>query len=298
MGVVSGNFVSGTIIGAIQTTSDTRLISSVPLEEWRYEPGIIVIDQLGTFPVTDNTSDEIVSDSQISPENALGKSFVLYDDDDYNRTNPVTYGDNNEDVDRTETTFSRVQTSGDPEKNVFAPVYILPKYDGGGDFENNDDGLTFVLNLEEEDFVDQIDLGRDSGNAESDSFWVAYIQLAYQPKTSNDRDPDTDRGILPDETDLGVTPDVLAIDVIPTDCSGVPRGAHGSLLFLEAIRDVYDLEDLKESGLTVPHEIAHQFGILGDQSGQNIMSSELNPESTFIAEHIHLLRCRVRSPGH
>lgn len=96
---------------------------------------------------------------------------------------------------------------------------------------------------------------------------------------------------------MEVTPDVLAIDVIPTDCSGVPRVAHGSLLFLEAIRDVCDLENLKDSGLTVPHEIAHQFGILGDQSGQKIMSSELNPESTFIAEHIHLLRCRVRSPG-
>lgn len=297
MGVVSGNFVSGTIIGAIQTTSDTRLLSSVPLEEWRYEPGIIVIDQIGTFAVTDNTSDEIVSDSQISPEDALGKSFVLYDDDDYNKTNPVIYGDNNEDVNRTETTFSRMQTSDDPEKNVFVPAYILPIYDGGGSLSNNQSDIQFVQNLNETQALSQINLGRSSGNAETDRFWVIYVQIAYQPESAFDRDPDTDRDFKAVQSTLGGTPVISVANEVPSDCSDLPIGGHGSFIFQEVVRDEFDLFNLADNGLTLPHEVGHQMGIDGDGAGQKIMSSALDPEPSFIPQHLHLIRCRVKSPG-
>ncbi len=48
----------------------------------------------------------------------------------------------------------------------------------------------------------------------------------------------------------------------------------------------------------VPHEIGHQFGLKGDDNDFGIMSTELTEKAlSFVPEHLHILRCRTRSPG-
>lgn len=56
--------------------------------------------------------------------------------------------------------------------------------------------------------------------------------------------------------------------------------------------------------LTVPHELGHQFGLLGDQKRttfkimdySNYIGNVVNEES-FHPEHINIMRRRVKSPG-
>jgi hypothetical protein len=298
MGNVTDNKATGTITGASSTTSGTRIVvNPAPDENYRFEPGTIFIDQVGTYAVKDNVENEVIIGALLSPSLLVGKSFVLVDDDDFENDDPTDNGDDMDDVSETSATFYKMQPSDSNKENVFAQVYIMPVYDGGGASENNNTGIQFIQNLSENLLIQQLNIGRNSGSAESDNFWISYVQIAYQPGTDTDRDPDTDRKLIPDDTDLGVTPDVEAIDVVLPNCSNVPRGAVGSFLFQEVIKDIFHLEGLTDKGFTAPHEIAHQFGILGDQNGLKIMSKELNPDPTFIPEHIHLIRCRVKSPG-
>ncbi|HMJ08550.1 MAG TPA: hypothetical protein VK468_06075, partial [Pyrinomonadaceae bacterium] len=297
MGNVTDNKATGTITGAVQTLSGTTLFVNANLENYRFEPGTIVIDQIGTFPVTDNVDGEVKSSAQISPQAAVGKTFVLYDDDDFDSNDLPGNGDEMDDVVETQPTFSKMQNDDSPLRNVFASAYMKPVYDGGGSIANNSTSISFVLNLIEGDTPGQLSLGRNSGINEADSFWVVYFQIAYQPETAFDRDPDTDRDLIVVQPTLGVTPATSLVDVVPSNCSNLPIGGHGSLVFEEVIRDEFNLSGIKDNGLTAPHELGHQLGIFGDGAGQKIMSSALDPEPVFIPEHLNLLRCRVKSPG-
>jgi hypothetical protein len=299
MGIVTDNKVTGIITNAVPIAGGTHIyIDSTP-EDYRFEPGTIVIDQVGTYPVNDNVSNEVQLNALISPQLLIGKSFTLYDDDDFDSDDPTDNGDDMDDVAETSATFSRMQTENNPDKNVYAPAYIMLNYDGGGAIGNNTNSISFVLNLIETDTPGQISLGRNSASNEADNFWVAYFQVAYQPEINFDRDSDVDHGLIAYPSTLGLSPTSSLIDIVPADCSIMPIGGHGSFVFQEVIRDEFNVAEIKDNGLTAPHELGHQLGINGDGygPGQKIMSRLLNPEPSFIPEHLNLLRCRVKSPG-
>jgi hypothetical protein len=95
----------------------------------------------------------------------------------------------------------------------------------------------------------------------------------------------------------------------------LPKGGFGSLIFQEAMQDatrtwlVDASKTIQLQGTTVPYELGHQFGLLGD--------NRRTPPVTFIfkimdyprytnnetddyglhPEHINILRRRVKSPG-
>jgi len=86
----------------------------------------------------------------------------------------------------------------------------------------------------------------------------------------------------------------------------------GSLIFQEVNQDLKryftvlqttprPFEDIE---LTVPHELGHQFGLLGDQKRPTFkimdyadyLNSTIN-DVAFHPEHINIMRRRVASPG-
>jgi hypothetical protein len=81
-------------------------------------------------------------------------------------------------------------------------------------------------------FDAQVTLGRDSGGNESDDFWVAYIQVAYQFDSRGDGDNKRIKSISglsnagPDVADDFITP------------RSVPRGGQASMIFLETATDL------------------------------------------------------------
>jgi len=63
-------------------------------------------------------------------------------------------------------------------------------------------------------------------------------------------------------------------------------------------------KDIENKPLTIPHEIGHQFGLLGDQVRQTFQVMDYNEYSTNVVNsvglhpaHIDILRRRVKSPG-
>ncbi|MCP4697350.1 MAG: hypothetical protein GY862_10935, partial [Gammaproteobacteria bacterium] len=131
--------------------------------------------------------------------------------------------------------------------NLWAPAYIRPVFDGGGNSLNNNMDIDFKMNIDDQiadlDVNTLIDNSRGSAGAENKNFWVVYIQSAYEPDIDSDGDPDNDK--------IGVT---LGI-----------TGEDGSFLFLETIRDkavIDGLGGMKAQRLFAQitvHEVGHQF---------------------------------------
>src|SRR5215510_8952700 len=118
----------------------------------------------------------------------VGKSFVLYDDDDMNHDDASTglHGDNDEDVPMPD--VSELQDSDDPFLNRLAPAYIRPIYD-----LTPDDDVPFVLNLAEgtADGVRALFRFDNIAHQEDPDFWTIYMLGAYQRTIAGDADPDS-----------------------------------------------------------------------------------------------------------
>ncbi len=81
------------------------------------------------------------------------------------------------------------------------------------------------------------------------------------------------------------------------------------MVYLESIRDARLTQlpvtnfPITDSEVAVPHELGHQFGLNGDQSGSvfGIMDypvgMSLPSRVAFNNEHINLMRRRIKSPG-
>lgn len=295
MGQVTTNHISGTILDAIPSVGTTQLFIDSELEDYRFEPGTIDIVGEGDLNVLTSVSNTVLVDKELVPEKVIGSSFTLYDDDDYDNDDPKNNGDENETSILTLNALSKMQTSDVASENVYKQAYIMPIYDGGGNINNNG-SASFVLNLPNGDVQSQVTgaVVGSSGN-EADNFWVAYIQIGYQPAIFNDKDPDRDVG-LNDETTTGATPAYTA-DTIPANCSNMPFGGPGSAIYQETIRDLFGAYGVPDDLLTVPHEVGHQFGLKGDVPGFELMGASTYNQPTFVPAHLHILRCRVKSPG-
>ena len=191
-------------------------------------------------------------------------------------------------------TLSLMQESDNASANVFAPAYIRPKLDGGGDTGNNTSTVSFLRNIpgRKQPVNMQLNRGRGSGGNDGPDFWVVYLQIAYQGGEKVDNDPKTE------DTEGGITTFTgKAVDAVTND-DDVPPGGEGSLVYLEASRDG-DLQTGNDFLQRVaPHEIGHQFGIKGDGPAvQGLMSIKLGSALTFSEAHLNVLRWRVNSPG-
>ena len=198
-------------------------------------------------------------------------------------------------------TLSKIQTSDDPNQNIFAPAYVMPVIDGGGNPNFNNDDVTFALNVSDtvNSINQQIGQGIESRNNESDDFWVAYIQIAYQGDANRDFDPNFGLGPLDQDLAGQTTTDPLTNSV--TNSSQVPVGGNGSLIYIETLRDYFTFRGRGENGLTVAHELGHQFGIQGHRGTDKVMqistASVQAGDEKFVSDHINIIRWRVRSPG-
>lgn len=217
MGIVSGNNVTGTFSGnqTIAASAETTLSLNVSpaLETNRFENGRLVIKGVGSFKVVDhttrpfinttvkfaNTSDTVtISNTTETPfEVSNGQSFTLYDDDDMNDGD----GDNldgdagNENVgtpdtgilQSVDTPCSNVYNANNC--NVFAPAYVIPKYDLTGSLED----VPFQLNIDQlasTTIYNNPNYFDNRGTETSVDFWTAYLLGAYQAKIDEDSDPD------------------------------------------------------------------------------------------------------------
>lgn len=224
-------------------------------------------------------------------------------------------------------------------KNLFGDAYIRPEYQWAETSGYNQANLQFELNVEEgpqyATLLQVLSRNRDSESKEADDFWITYTLVGYQGPKSADFDGSSANGADYEQGLLGVSPiqffdrsQIGACDCQKTTTCPpggmvcqlmnggevIPVGANGSLIFQEVLQDYtkYFLSPpppivsrtIDEIRITIPHEIGHQFGLLGDQKRMtfkimdysNYLCDQIN-EVRFNPEHLNLMRRRVRSPG-
>jgi hypothetical protein len=141
-----------------------------------------------------------------------------------------------------------IQASDDHALNLFAPAYIRPVYDGGGNATNNTQTVGFYLNTESPNSYVAVVPGWDSRANNSARFWVAYILAAFQDSYQQ---MTLDKDASSEGSTLGST----------------ASGAGGSLIYLESLREggaaAAGGRDAYERRV-VAHEVGHALRIVGD----------------------------------
>ncbi|MFJ5695034.1 hypothetical protein ACIP9X_14435 [Arthrobacter sp. NPDC093125] len=303
MTAVTGNQTFGTItmidatrkkltIGALHSSAGVALAN---LEAGQYQRGLLTLPATATAPAVSaavsTNGRTVVTLSTALPvgTSAAGRPFTLVDDDDYTSSGTLT-GDEGRAVSAIAGLYSLLQDSDDPVRNVYAPSYIQPVYDGGGGA--NDATAPFRLNVPAGvvNSQPQINGSRGSTAADSSEYWVAYFQHAYQGDTSADDDP------LSDDSTWGVTPyDGAAASSVVSEAT-VPAGGDGSLLYMETLREGGNVTPIVIQTLA-PHELGHQFGL--DHSPRRAVGLMMDTgmAKSFLPAELNALRWRVNSPG-
>jgi hypothetical protein len=244
-------------------------------------------------PLDDNSAIVAIdTPNQVTP---TGTTFTLVDDDDFNSNDTGNLRDDEgEDVTALSDTFSLMQNSDDPAKNIYAAAYIRPVYDGAGPVNNtnNQSDILFDLNVPTgPSVVAQIGIGQSSADNENDSYWVAYIQVAYQGDENADLDLNNEPGLG------GITVTSSTADFVHSEAD-VPVGGDGSLIYIETLRDLNANKGVDARRRAAPHEVGHQMGITGDNELAPWGIMNPNGANTFDVDHLNLMRWRVHSPGH
>lgn len=299
MGPVAGNTLSGTVKSASpgSSTGETDLaLESDPLDTSRYQGGLIKIDGVGNFKVTDNSRSSVTIEGTLQDSAVQGKSFKLVDDDDFNGDDGANLdGDEGEQVTRLSDTLNLLKESDLGSENVFAPAYIRPVYDGGGKAANNTNDVPFALNVREQAAAirEQLLKGQNSLGDEAEDFWIVYLQIAYQGDERKDRDPVES---VTGGVSVGREPGKVVANGVATKYTDILPGAMGSLVFIETDRDADTSPTFDYRVRVAPHEVGHQFGLLGHDSNYGVMNDRGTP-LVFVPEHLNMLRWRSKSPG-
>jgi hypothetical protein len=300
MGPVSGNTASGTVKSAApartagQTDLSLDLASSL---DFRYQGGRIKIDSVGGFKVVDNGRSSVTVEGTLESSAVQGKAFTLVDDDDFNGDDGVNLdGDEGEQVAPLSDTFKLLKDSDQASENVFAPAYIRPVFDGGGKASNNTSDEPFALNVSGQaaDLRARLLAGQDSLNDEADDFWIAYLQIGYQAEERRDMDPVES---VTGGEGIGRDPGKAVSNVNATKYTDILPGAMGAMVYVETDRDADATSNIFTFRVrTAPHEVGHQFGLLGHDPDYGIMNDRGTP-LVFVPAHINMLRWRTKSPG-
>ncbi|HCA59657.1 MAG TPA: hypothetical protein DEP46_16940 [Blastocatellia bacterium] len=225
-------------------------------------------------------------------------------------------------------------------RNILESAYVRPEYTWAQSVANyNQTNLQFETNVEFANAQNIINRNRDSINAERDDFWIAYLLIGYQGATLSDFDGvDPANPNVNEAATQGITGNefIQATQIPNCDCFNssvcpaanpaplvcvhpttgnpvLPRGGYGSLIFQEVNQDLTQYfatapiafrRNIEEISITIPHEIGHQFGLLGDipRSVFRVMdySNYVNNIVNDVAlhpEHINIIRRRTKSPG-
>jgi hypothetical protein len=282
MGPVIGNRVTGTVSDAdpntFSPTSDVTLQinGSRRLERHRFVGGVLKIDGLGDFKVVDNTATDVEVSGLLQAE-AIGRSFVLVDDDDFNGDDGTAYdGDENENLFAPQLSYLNDSMDNGicdgSDRNVFGAAYICPVFDIG----DNNDFVPFVVNTASDSAskIATYDFDEMAHEADPD-FWSIYVLGAYQGDLSTDFDNE-DGGILGSVDDI----------------NGV-----GASIFLEPISDGERSTGVLWLGCSTPvvlaHEIGHLFGGQHKQGG--LMGT---PCKTIVTEFSDATINTIRTIGH
>jgi hypothetical protein len=295
---VAGTAVSNATLSPGQ--SGTIAVNSTPLIDNAFQNGTMaLISTLTSLPVNSNSANSIdVTNNHTSTITiAAGSLFRLYDDDDFNDDNPTNlHGDDGEDVIEKSATFSLMRNSDGVAQNVYAAAYIQPNYDWARQANYNQGDVAFFLNrTQTTDELDAFLNGlRNSDGDERDDFWIAYLLLGYQSRTTDDNDRDAESSLG------GATIAMGTANSPPTAPQPFPRGGDNTLFYMENCRDLdqanlVNMVPLEWEMGTAPHEIGHQMGLAGDEPGYGIMST--GETLIFVPTHINMLRVRVHSPG-
>jgi hypothetical protein len=199
------------------------------------------------------------------------------------------------------TPFALMQTSDDASRNLYAPAYVMPKYDlrtlGTVPFNRNVEPGT--------EHANQV---RAQTMTSSANYWIVYLQGAFQDLTftrvttptgtveQGDADPigevvtggGVTRGAIGGRTSAVVNPD------------GSLSQIGGSTIYVETLRDVQAFNNLDCLAITVIHESGHQFGLLDVKTGQGggIMEPcSATIQKSFTADHLNAIRKRPHSQG-
>ncbi len=262
-----------------------------------------------------------------SRKNVQGKSFTVYDDDDYNEDDTLDNGDSSEQIVPLPESFKylSVEDGNYPDgkpKNVYAGAYIMPEYNWAQSVVNyNQTNLPFVLNVPENSIGLDLNANRNSATHETDGFWIAYLLVAYQGADDSDADGEAAAvlGTGPPTSVTNLCDCYQSATCVGTICSVPPKGVSGSFIFQEVMQDATRsfLRDagmsIESKGTTGPHELGHQLGLNGDNrdpitnlstrtvATYKIMDYPHRPTETddyFLhPEHINILRRRIKSPG-
>lgn len=140
-----------------------------------------------------------------------------------------------------------MQDSDAAGDNLFAPAYIRPIYDGGGNSRNDENNIALDVNTLDAEVPGQIGNGKNATG--TNDFWVSYIQSAFQGEPDGDWDPGTPDPVRDARAVLGVT----LLD--------------GSILYQETITDIARHPRAVANGASRPaieratavHEVGHQL---------------------------------------
>jgi hypothetical protein len=321
MGTVGNNLANGYLQskGFVDTQTPVWInlhVSTGSLEEHRFVGGRLALGS-SNLRVMDNTTNsvQVVSESG-TVQYRVNQIYALFDDDDFNSDDgALQNGDDQEDVTwrclntiypcdmLSSETFSHLLPSTDTGQNPYARAYIEPDYSWALQQPGmNDSSVQYEINipLDLPNFDierSRIDPNRDSSGMERSDFWIGYLLVGYQ--SGVDVDADNEPVVIG-----GVAPPInyqTAWTNSVTNSNDVTRGSIGAVIYIESMRD-WDVTTGADFRVrTAPHELAHQFGVLGDSTNPfplpdwGIMSA--NGALTFVPTHINVMRWRINSPG-
>jgi hypothetical protein len=278
MGAVTGNQVRGTVKSARPRTTglaSTVLTVNRLLPPGRFSPGFMRIDGLDLQLVVTNTSNQVTIFGSVTDAEVRGKSFTLFDDDDFNRDNSAD-GDAGANVPAPDLSLIADGLDGTCDgsaPNVFAPAYVCPVFDVG----DHNDSVRFVLNTAAPTTAALIaTYDFDAVGTEADKqFWTVYLLGAYQFTEKADEDPDSETSTLG------------AVDAL---------NGEGASIFVETIRDVDPgpTPDACIRQIVAPHEIGHLFNGAHEDGGLMAPNAKKicdnNPSPSFSNKTLNKIR--------
>ena len=220
----------------VVTWDDYNQIATVPLttgglEPSRFEGGMLVDVWGGLFCIAGNGPNEVWVHKSAGGSLPQSNASVIFWDDDF-----LLDG---EQVPAPDCSMLA---------GAMAEAYITVLYDVDYYYISHD--LPFVLNMQDAAFATQAQWGSGANGAVTEGWWGAYVVGAFQYKTTQDNDPNSEHG------------------PVLFDCPyGICAAEYGCWIFLENSRDLsreHNQDPVLMERNAVVHEVGHAVARSGD----------------------------------